>query len=289
MKIKTGFRVGKLTVTGPTSERKKGYTVWECRCDCGNTINLDTRTLQRGAIRDCGCTSVVKPGQRDITGQRFGMLTAIAPVGVDKKAGTVVWHCKCDCGGEVDAPLHQLQSGCRKSCGCLSNPPLKDWVGKRFGKLTVIEYAGRENGMHQWRCKCDCGNTCTVGQTRLLEGTTQSCGCLRESVALENLKLAGGTSVTVLENVLSKVRSNNTSGCTGVYYHKKNNKWVATIRFRGNCYNLGSYTDREDAVKARRRGEEMYTNFIEWYYREYGMPEHKVSVAAVPEAAVVGI
>jgi hypothetical protein len=106
---------------------------------------------------------------------------------------------------------------------------------------------------------------------------------------LENLKLAGGTSVTVLENGLSKVRSNNTSGCTGVYYHKKNNKWVATIRFRGNCYNLGSYTDREDAIKARLRGEEMYTNFIEWYYREYGMPEHKVSVAAVPEAAVVGI
>ena len=53
--IQIGFRVGKLEVAAPTEERKNGYTVWRRRCDCGNEILLDTRALQRGAIRDCGC------------------------------------------------------------------------------------------------------------------------------------------------------------------------------------------------------------------------------------------
>ena len=83
--IQIGFRVGKLTVESPTEERKNGYIVWRCRCDCGDTILLDTRCLQRGTVQDCGCSTVVKPGQRDITGLRFGMLVAIAPTGESKK------------------------------------------------------------------------------------------------------------------------------------------------------------------------------------------------------------
>ncbi len=58
-KIGIGFRAGMLEVTAKTSLRKNGYTIWRCRCDCGNEIELDTRTLQRGAIRDCGCVTKV--------------------------------------------------------------------------------------------------------------------------------------------------------------------------------------------------------------------------------------
>ena len=35
------------------------------------------------------------------------------------KNGYTVQRCRCDCGGEIDAPLHQLTAGYRKSCGCL--------------------------------------------------------------------------------------------------------------------------------------------------------------------------
>ena len=54
-KIGIGFRIGKLTVSEPTGERKSGYMVWSCTCDCGGSVQLDTRTLQRGTVRDCGC------------------------------------------------------------------------------------------------------------------------------------------------------------------------------------------------------------------------------------------
>lgn len=175
--IKPGVRVGKLTVIEPSHERKNGYTIWRCRCDCGREVCLDTRCLQRGAVRDCGCETVVKPGQRDITGQRFGKLTALYPTEKRGSGGSLVWHCKCDCGGEIDAPLHQLASGYRKSCGCLSKPPLKDYVGQRFGNLTVQRYAGKWEGVHRWLCICDCGNETVVSQTALQSGKIKSCGC----------------------------------------------------------------------------------------------------------------
>ena len=271
--ICVGFRVGKLTVESRTEERKNGYTVWRCRCDCGGEILLDTRCLQRGTVRDCGCSTVVKPGQRDITGMRFGKLVAIAPVDPSQK-GDVIWHCRCDCGGEIDAPLPQLRSGYRKSCGCLSHPPLKDFIGKRFGNLTVLAYAGKRAGMHRWRCLCDCGKETIVGQTLLQSGKTKSCGCLQEKQILENLKLCDGTSVAILEAVRSRLLPTNTSGVTGVYQNKRTGKWCAQITFKGKTYSLGTYSRIEDAAKARKKAEDrLFGEFLDWYYSEY--PETK--------------
>ena len=45
-KIKPGVCIGKLTVIETTPERKNGYMVWRCDCECGGSICLDTRTLQ---------------------------------------------------------------------------------------------------------------------------------------------------------------------------------------------------------------------------------------------------
>ena len=88
-KIIVRFRIGKLTVTSATSQRKNGYTVWNCTCDCGGSIDLDTRTLQRGTVRDCGCETKVRPGCKDLTGQRFGRLVCLKPADVrDKRGGT---------------------------------------------------------------------------------------------------------------------------------------------------------------------------------------------------------
>lgn len=107
--IGIGYRVGKLTVEAPTQERRNGYIVWTCRCDCGGEIRLNTRRLPRGTVTDCGCVSRVKPG-----------------------------------------------------------------------RLTVTEYAGKRDGMHRWKCICDCGNETVVGQTLLQTGTDGKDQELRE-------------------------------------------------------------------------------------------------------------
>ncbi|MBQ3090464.1 MAG: transcriptional regulator [Oscillospiraceae bacterium] len=177
-KIGVGYRLGALTVIEETDRRKNGYMVWSCLCDCGGRIELDTRTLQRGTVTDCGCRSRVRPGQRDLTGQKFGRLTALRPTDQRSAKGDTIWLCRCDCGKEAAAPLSQLTQGYKKSCGCLARPPRKDLTGKRFGRLTVLDYWGKKAGMHRWECRCDCGKIAIAGQTLLQSGKTKSCGCL---------------------------------------------------------------------------------------------------------------
>jgi len=66
-------------------------------------------------------------------------------------------------------------------------PPLRNRVGERFGRLTVVgPHARRENGGQMrtyWRCRCDCGNYVEVFVGSLTEGLTQSCGCYRDEVS----------------------------------------------------------------------------------------------------------
>ncbi|MCD8232524.1 MAG: hypothetical protein LUD14_12105 [Clostridiales bacterium] len=283
--IRAGDRFGHLTVVCDSGKRKNRYIVWKCRCDCGNELEIDMRTLKRGTMQDCGCITKVGPRQKDITGQRFGMLTAVSCTGRHTGNGDYIWHCVCDCGGEIDASLHQLRAGYRKSCGCLSHPPLKDFIGRRFGRLTVVAYSGKEDGMHRWKCKCDCGNEIIIGQSPLQNGKTRSCGCLKAETMRENAKLVAGTSVTFLENNRAHLRVNNTSGHTGVYLQKTTGRWVARIGFRGKSYYLGTYDKLEDAVKARERGEEMHTDFLDWYYNEYLQEKEEAKEPAVEETA----
>lgn len=201
---------------------------------------------------------------KDITGMRFGKLTALRPTGERGGRGSVVWLCRCDCGKEVHVELGQLTAGYRKSCGCLGHPPLKDFTGKRFGKLTVTEYAGKKAGMHRWKCICDCGNETVVGQTLLQTGKTKSCGCLRAETYKENRGLMEGTSVVaLLASKKGRLLKSNTSGYNGVYFDKRRQLWVAQITFRGKTKYLGAYRELENAVKARQKGEEIYDEFLE--------------------------
>lgn len=64
---------------------------------------------------------------------------------------------------------------CSKQCWYSSEA--KSLVGKRFGKLTVLERS-REYSTTFYICICDCGKEIKVRHTNLYEGTTSSCGCL---------------------------------------------------------------------------------------------------------------
>lgn len=55
---------------------------------------------------------------------------------------------------------------------------ISDLIGKKYGRLTVIEYHGLNNrGKSMWKCRCECGNTSVVLGNRLTSGHTKSCGC----------------------------------------------------------------------------------------------------------------
>lgn len=62
-------------------------------------------------------------------------------------------------------------------------PPKVDIIGQKFGKLTVIDWAGNWNQRNFWACECECRNpdyNPVVTQTRCLRsGNTTSCGCTK--------------------------------------------------------------------------------------------------------------
>lgn len=68
-----------------------------------------------------------------------------------------------------------------RGIGMLGRPYL-NLTGKTFGRLTVVNLAGRTRlGKLLWECRCSCGNPTTVkvDGTRLRRRHTASCGCAR--------------------------------------------------------------------------------------------------------------
>lgn len=66
-----------------------------------------------------------------------------------------------------------------------------DLTGEKFGRLIVVERL--QNDKHnktRWMCKCECGNTKSIGGWELRKEQSKSCGCLRkETTAERNKKL----------------------------------------------------------------------------------------------------
>lgn len=60
-------------------------------------------------------------------------------------------------------------------------PKRIDMIGKKFGKLTVLEELSERDkfGNKMYKCKCDCGNFIRIRGACLRVGNNKSCGCLR--------------------------------------------------------------------------------------------------------------
>lgn len=58
---------------------------------------------------------------------------------------------------------------------------VRDLLGQRFGKLTVLKKSTQKSfdGRSLWECQCECGNKASALTTRLLLGQKRSCGCLK--------------------------------------------------------------------------------------------------------------
>lgn len=67
-------------------------------------------------------------------------------------------------------------------------PEFIDLTGDRYGRLTVIGYAGHKGGRTAWRCRCDCGNEVITTGNQMRRGKTRSCGCLADEIKGERAR-----------------------------------------------------------------------------------------------------
>ena len=54
--------------------------------------------------------------------------------------------------------------------------PIEDLTGRTYGEWTVLEYYGKEKGIHYWLCKCSCGTIKKVNSQSLRNNRSVSCG-----------------------------------------------------------------------------------------------------------------
>lgn len=82
----SGQKFGRLTALEVAGKNQHNQTMWKCRCDCGNVLDVTGYYLTTGTVRSCGCLKSDLIAQRHTT------------------------HGKCN------TPLYHIWSGMRDRC-----------------------------------------------------------------------------------------------------------------------------------------------------------------------------
>ena len=77
------------------------------------------------------------------------------------------------------------------------NKSIKNILGERYGRLTVINMSDERGlkGQVKWDCLCDCGNISTVIGSSLRANRTKSCGCLQKDATRKRSALLNESSL----------------------------------------------------------------------------------------------
>ena len=235
--------------------------------------------------------------RNDLTGQKFGRLTVlyqaddyVFPSGQRQPR----WHCVCDCdqATEIDVLGSNLISRKTQSCGCYNKEMLSQRT-KKYNKYEIVGdvvniYLNDKNeftyiNLDKWGnipyiqelcwCKNDNGYAVANVPKSLREyfGKTKVylhqliCPCAEgfEPDHKDRNRLNNLTSNLVLKtrqhNNLNKgISKKNTSGVVGVYLNKRNKTWMAQININKKTVGLGSFTNKEEAIKTRLKAELQY-------------------------------
>lgn len=161
----TGKTFGELTVLGRAEVTEHRGSYWRCRCNaCGRECIVNRYRLTANIKTHCGCKNKNDHTKKDITGQKFQQLTALHETEQRDRNGSVIWHCRCDCGNEADVSCDDLLRGSVISCGCRRlevNQKLNTYVTRAAD--TSVDMLRRKN-------KVAHSNTGIIGVYRMKSG-----------------------------------------------------------------------------------------------------------------------
>ena len=218
----------------------------------------------------------------DLTGKRFGKLTVKYRGEILKKLTR--WWCDCDCGNEVLVLAGHLKDGHTKSCGCLN----KEFASERQRGCNVWDLTSANYGIgytqngkkfyfdiddyekiknYYWRTSgCNEYITTIINDKkiylhRFVMDCTSDDGRIIDHINHKkydnrkfNLRDVSGSQ----NGMNKKLRKDNSSNVTGVSWCSNCNKWRSYITINKETKNLGYYEKFEDAVRARKHGEDEY-------------------------------
>lgn len=122
----------------------------------------------------------------------------------------------------------------------------KDYIGKTWGRLTVIKDLPREKE-RMFLVKCSCGNINKIRQSQI--NRTQSCGCLSAELLAKGMKpKTHGLSGTRFQNVYYQLKYRCESKKSPAYKNYGGrgikNEWKSFIDFKNDMYD--SYIEKSE-------------------------------------------
>ena len=115
-----GNTFGDLQVIERVGTNNDKKAIWKVRCSCGEVFVTSGKHLRGGRTkcRSCNYKDNAKKRRVDITGKKFGMLTAIKCFDENNYRQ---WLFMCDCGRYKVCDKEAVCCGSTKSCGCLGS------------------------------------------------------------------------------------------------------------------------------------------------------------------------
>ena len=229
----------------------------------------------------------------NLIGERYGNLLVVSSA-LNKNRKTY-WNCICDCGNECVVATHELRSGDTKSCGCLHKGANSE-NGKKSKKYNTYDLSGEygigwtSNTNNEFyfdledyeliKDYCWCESISSFGYhmlTATIAGTNKRIrfhhllNCQKfdhiNRNPLDNRK-SNLRPCTISQNGMNaKIPKDNTSGYIGVTFHKATNQWRARISINKCRKELGSFENKEDAIRARLKAEAKY-------YKDFAPQRH---------------
>lgn len=214
---------------------------------------------------------------RSLIGQKFNRLTVV-DVSDNGSNSHTYWLCECDCGAIKDVSEYAFTSGSTKSCGCynleskskyheatyhgMGGHPLYGVWKKMRSRITnpnnpsYQNYGGRGLTMDESWIESPKPFIDWSESNGWYEGCNLSIDRIDNDRGYypDNCKISNRTE----QNINQRIQKNNTSGYKGVHLNKRSGKWVSRISVDKKRIPLGSYSNIEDAVKARQAGEIKY-------------------------------
>lgn len=213
---------------------------------------------------------------RDLSGMRFGQLIAISRA-ENKTSTQTKWNCKCDCGNEVVVFGANLTTNHSQSCGCVKSITVSLRV-RKHGQSHIGSSGASSTEYMIWtnmltRCYNENNNHYVNYGARgikVCDRWKNDFSCFIEDMGLrpskehsidridcngdytpENCRWADA----YVQSRNQRVKKNNKSGFSGVFWSKQTKKWLVSIRYDGKQRHIGTFANIDEAVKARKEAE----------------------------------
>lgn len=169
---------------------KKGVD-WICKCKCGKIKKQKVDNVKSGRSKMCKeCSSKLRKKEKQEKKEKVLKLKINNHKDWSKENtfyGTYKEYLKeCKRRREKKKEEERIRKSKEKKEKNIKKD--REEIGKKYGRLTVIEVIRPNKGETKFRCKCDCGNE-YIGTGKYIKyGNIVSCGCLSKEIKEKAIK-----------------------------------------------------------------------------------------------------